>query len=73
MGERRRSKSPRRDVRDVKFADEKGQPLAREVPGGGGANSSGHFKDLRTRFPRKDGESRSHWKSRMVTQAKSQP
>ena len=60
-------------MRDVKFADEAGQPLAREVPGDTAASGSGHFRDLRERFPRKPGESRSHWKSRMMTQGMGQP
>lgn len=67
------SRSPRRDVRDgsgkpdvrdrhVKFEDEMGKPLEYQME-----PSTGRFKALRQELPRKDGESRSMWKSRMMT------
>jgi|Cyp1metagenome_2_1107374.scaffolds.fasta_scaffold59417_2 hypothetical protein len=76
MREKSGSRSPRRDVRDgsltrpdvrdrrVSFEDERGRPLAHQIP----AASTGRFKALRNSVPRRDGESRSHWKSRMMTQ-----
>lgn len=69
MKEGDRSRSPkRRDVRDVKFDDERGNPLARDIPVESKEGGSGRFKELRDQFPRREGESRSHWKSRMMTQ-----
>ena len=66
MREKSGSRSPRRDVRDgsltrpdvrdrrVSFEDERGRPLAHQIP----AASTGRFKALRNSVPRRDGESR---------------
>ena len=67
-----RSRSPLRRVRDVRFMDEQGKPLAQEIKPGDSAPGTGRFKELRSMFPRKDGESRSKWKSRMMTQGMAQ-
>ena len=43
--------------------------MVHEIEGDRKAASTGRFKDLRAQVPRREGESRSKWKSRMMTHA----
>ena len=66
MKEADRGRTPKK--RDVRDEDERGKPLARDIPVMPGEGGRGRFKELRDQYPWKEGESRSHWKSRMMTQ-----
>lgn len=61
--EKSASRSPRPDVRDrrVSYADQDGKPLAREIH----PSTNLTFQDMKSQMPRKEGESRSKWKSRV--------
>lgn len=61
--ERSGSRSPRPDVRDrrVSYADQEGNPLAKVIP----PSTNLTFQDMKAQVPRKEGESRSQWKSRV--------